>query len=126
MMSDQDLELLVELEPNLLKSLLIGHTLLAELRAKHTITEEQREDIKVLNKTILDLSTSHPFLFKADNERFTILRVCCTKKSERAKTKLFCAPPPFPMLGYFSEILLLHNCLSSSKFLVLVTERKCQ
>ena len=49
MMSAEDRNSLVELGPDLMKSVIIdGSDLLAQLRAKHVLTEHQEEIIQVL------------------------------------------------------------------------------
>ena len=49
MMSDQDRELLVELTPKLMESVIIDDSnLLAQLGAKHTLTDQQKESIQVI------------------------------------------------------------------------------
>ena len=70
MMSAQDRELLTQLAPELMKSVIIdGSDLLAQLRAKGALTDQQKECIKVIKQ----YSICHllgPFLFKADKARF--------------------------------------------------------
>ena len=81
MMSDQDRELLAKLAPELMKSVIIdGSNLLAQLRAKGTITDQQMEHIKVIKQFyICHLLGS--FLFKADKARFLTLQGCFTHKA---------------------------------------------
>ena len=51
MMSDQDSELLVKLGPDLMKSVIIaGSDLLAQLRAKGALTDQQKNHIKVIKQ----------------------------------------------------------------------------
>ena len=50
MMSVQDSELLVKLGPDLMKSIkIVGSDLLAHLRAKGALTDQEKNHIKVIN-----------------------------------------------------------------------------
>ena len=51
MMSDQDRELLVKLGPVLMKSVkIVGSDLLAQLRAKGALTDQEKNHIKVIKQ----------------------------------------------------------------------------
>ena len=51
MMSDQDRELLAKLEPELMKSVTIDDSdLLAQLRARGALTDQQKEAIQVIEQ----------------------------------------------------------------------------
>ena len=77
MMSDQDRELLAELGPELLESVIIdGSDLLVRLRAKRALTDRQQEDIKVMTQYTISFNFWGLCLFKADKGRFLLLEFC--------------------------------------------------
>ena len=68
MMSAQDRDMLVKLEPDLMESVLIvGSDLLARLRARGALTNQQKEHIKVIKQYYYKISFNFrgTFLFKS-------------------------------------------------------------
>ena len=83
MMSDQDRELLAKLGPDLMKSVIIdGSDLLAQLRAKRALTDQQKAKIEAINYTT-SVTFWAPVLFKADKVKFLTLQDCITNKTEK-------------------------------------------